>query len=98
MGIIEIARQHLNEFISLDNVWNDYLVQCDLMMTGLETARRYWPEQQAISDYLIYIYRDNIQGVTYWDQYAPNGPVQRVKTLNPQYEAQLRSKLTFYQT
>jgi tetratricopeptide (TPR) repeat protein len=93
-----IARKHLYEFISVDNVWNDYLVQCDLMITGLETARRYWPEQQSILDYLIYIYRDNIHGVAYWDQYAPNGPVQRVKTLSPEYEAQLRSKLTFWET
>lgn len=93
-----LSRQHLNEFITVDNVWNDYLLQSDLMMTALETARTYSPDQPSILDYLIYIYRDNIQGVLYVDPYGPNGPTQRVKTLNPQYEERLRSKLTYYVT
>ena len=93
-----LSRQHLNEFISLDNTWNDYLLQCDLMMTALETARTYYPEEPSILDYLIYIYRDNIQGIAYIDQYNPGGPARRIRTLNPEYEAKLRSKLTYYVT
>jgi len=91
-----LARGHLLEYISLDNVWVDYLVQCDLMITGLESAHNYWPEHQGILDYLIFICRDNIQGVAYSDQYAPNGPIQRVKTLSAEYESTLRSKLALY--
>lgn len=93
-----LSRQHLNEFITVDNVWNDYLLQCDLMMTALETARTYCPDEPSILDYLIYIYRDNIQGVLYVDPFSPNGLTQRVKTLSPQYEERLRSKLTYYVT
>jgi hypothetical protein len=93
-----LSKQHLNEFISVDDVWNDYLLQCDLMMSALEIARTYCPNEQSILDYLIYIHRDNIQGIAYVDQFAPNGPMQRVKMLNPQYEEKLRSKLTYYTT
>lgn len=92
----KLAREHLLEFISLDNVWQEYLQQCELMMTGLETAHSYAPTEETIVDYLIYIFRDNIHGVAYWDQYARNGPVQLVKVLAPQYEAHLKSKLDFY--
>ena len=91
-----IARAHLQEFISLDNTWQEYLSQCELMMTGLETARSYWPENEYIVDYLIFIHRDNIQGVKYSDLYAVNGPIPRVATLSPEYEATLRSRLEFY--
>ena len=92
----KIARAHLLEFIALDNTWQEYLSQCELMMTGLETARSYWPENEYIVDYLIFIHRDNIHGVKYSDPYAVNGPLPRVATLSPEYEATLRSRLDFY--
>jgi hypothetical protein len=91
------ARANLRETIALDNSWEEYLDQCELMLTGLESAHSYWPDNQVILDYLIFVCRDNIQGTFYPDKSGPDGQVrQRVKRLTPQYESELISKLNVY--
>lgn len=102
-GYYDAVRAHLleatsvEESSSIDKRWEEYLGQCEALLAGLERAHSYWPDNQVIIDYLIFLCRDNIEGVAYSERSTPDGPVQRrVKTITPQYETRLITKLNLY--
>ncbi|HEV7684876.1 MAG TPA: CFI-box-CTERM domain-containing protein [Pyrinomonadaceae bacterium] len=96
-GYFDSALAHLRDSDAIDKAWAEYLDRCEAMLAGLDSALSYWPDNPVILDYLIFICRDNIEGVAYLDKSGPNEPVRRVKYITPQYQSKLISKLNVYE-
>ncbi len=90
----ELARKHLNEFIALSNTWQEYLNQCTLMLAALEKAHEYDPNDKTTIENIIFICKDNIEGVKYNDPYDNN--FSKVVYLSDEYETIMRTKMDKY--
>ena len=91
LACFKLAKQHVVEFPDLDNNWNKYLERCHQIMALYELALAYAPANQTILENLVYLCKDNIEGLVF-DNPRAKGSV----SLQPKYEAQLRTKLLTY--
>lgn len=89
IAFYSIARKHVQEFIQVDNVWVDYLNQCSAMLVALDQANGFMPTNKTIIENIIYICKDNMEGISYTD-YQGNS---RLASLSPEYEAQLKQTM-----
>jgi tetratricopeptide (TPR) repeat protein len=89
-----MSRKHLLEFVTVPNIWPDYLDQCGQIINLYEAAHTYAPTDQNIIGNVIHLCKDNIEGVSYRDPYENNIP--KVWHLSDEYEARLRTLLRQY--
>jgi len=81
-----VARKHVLEFVQVGSVWSDYLQQCSAMLAALEQAHNFSPDDKTILENIIYVCKDNIEGISYRDFQN----LSQVASLSPEYEAQLK--------
>ena len=93
VSLYEMAREHMLEYVALPNTWDEYLDQVAQMLTTLETANTWLPSDIATLENIVYLCKDNIEGITYRDPY--NNNAKKGWYLSPQYEALLSGKLRF---
>lgn len=94
-----LARESLAEYVSLDDTWAEYLDQCDKTIDALEVAHKYCPTDKQVLENVIFICRDNVEGVAYHDQYDMDddgNPKAKVKRITKAYENMLRGKRDHY--
>lgn len=89
--IYGMARNHLVEFASTPNVWSDYVGQMGMMIDALETVHSWNPTDSTTLENIVHICKDNIEGLSYRDQFNGNSP--GLYSLSPEYEKHLRSRL-----
>lgn len=86
-----LARKHMLEFVSLPKTWTDYLAQIGQMLSTLETVSSWRPTDRTTLENIVHLCKDNIEGVTYRDQFDNN--LSKGWHLSPQYEELIRQKL-----
>lgn len=89
-----IARKHMLEFVALPNTWAEYLPRCKQIIGLMQSAHALAPNNQQIIENIIFVCKDNIEGVTFNDQFDNNMP--KGWHLSPAYEAEIRQILTTY--
>ena len=90
----QIARDNLIEFIELDNTWNNYLSQCGMILSALQVAHEYDPEDKKVIENVINLCKHNIEGYTYKDHRDNN--IRKTVRVSDKYEAQLRALMNAY--
>lgn len=88
-ALYALARQHLEEFASLDNTWVAYLGQVSQMLEALEQARTWDPLNRTTLDNIVHLCKDNIEGYSYRDFH--NMPAAH--GISESYEALLRQRM-----
>jgi tetratricopeptide (TPR) repeat protein len=88
------ARKHLHEYVALNNVWDEYLKQCTLILEALELAHYCDPRNKITIDFIIFICKDNIEGIKFQDPY--DNYTTKIYRLSDRYETQLRSHMVKY--
>lgn len=91
-AIYSISRNHMLEFVALDRTWPDYLNQVAQLLEGLDGALGWAPNDVTTLENVVHLCKDNIEGVTYRDQFNQNAPGSA--HLSPEYETLLKGKLT----
>lgn len=86
-----MAHRHMLEFISLPETWASYLVQVRQMIEALETIGKWDNRNKTTFENIVFLCKDNIEGVSYEDEYDNNTP--KVWHLSPEYEALIRQKM-----
>lgn len=89
--IYNMARGHMLDYVSLPNSWPDYVAQMAQMLDALETVHSWNPGDRLTLENIVHICKDNIEGVSYRDQFDNNAP--KAWTLTPQYEAMIKTKM-----
>lgn len=89
-----MCRNHMLEFISLNDTWVNYLSQCMSIIDAYETAYSYNPSSEAVLKNIIHVCEDNIKGVSYTDEFDNN--TSKAVFLSPEYEQTLRDKMALY--
>ncbi len=96
-----LAREHLIECVPNDaDLWVEYLEQCETILSVLEVAYEYDPENLQVMKNIINVCKDNIEGIEYLDntKLDPFGyPVSRLRDCGPEYEAILKEKMALYE-
>jgi len=95
----KLAKNQLKEYISLDNTWSEYLEHCSVVIQAVERAHEYAPNDKQILENIIFICKDNIEGVAYDDRYDTfeGIPTPKVARVSQEYEATLRKKIEIYE-
>jgi hypothetical protein len=89
--IYKMARDHMLEYVSLQNSWPIYVGQMGQMVDALATVNEWNPADRTTLENIVHLCKDNIEGVSYRDQFNNNAP--NAWTLSPEYEALLKLKL-----
>jgi len=89
--IYGMARNHMLEYVTLQNSWSDYLNQMSTILTALETIHSWNPDNKITLENIVHICKDNIEGVSYRDQFDYNTP--KSWSLSPEYEKLVKKKL-----
>jgi hypothetical protein len=86
-----MARNQLDEFVALNNMWVQYLGQVGQLIDALEQIKAWEPDNRLTLENIVHLCKDNIEGVSYRDPYDNNVP--KAWHLSPEYEALLRGRL-----
>jgi hypothetical protein len=89
--IYTMARNHMLEYVSLQNIWATYVAQMGAMVDALSTVHLWNPTDRTTLENIVHLCKDNIEGVSYRDQFENNLP--KAWTLSHEYEAQLRGRM-----
>lgn len=89
--IYTMSRNHLLEFVSLQDSWPNYVAQMGQMVEALTTVHGWNPNDRTTLENIIHICKDNIEGLSYRDPFNNNQP--ELYYLNPDYEALIKSRL-----
>ena len=89
LACYSMSRKHMLEYVALDNTWAEYLPRCSQVVSALEVAHAYLPDNSQIIDNIVHICKDNIEGVAYNDPYDNN--LRKTVHLSDGYEAELRA-------
>lgn len=87
-ALYRMARNHLEEFASLDQVWLSYLNQVAQMLDALEQALKWSPRNITTLENIVHLTKDNIEGYKYWDSIHQ---VSGLHGVSQEYEKTLRN-------
>lgn len=90
VAVYNIARNHLMQYVAVQNVWTQYVQQVAQLIDGLEANRQIAPSNRDTLDNIVHLCKDNIEGVSYRDPFDNNAP--KAWTLGPNYEQLLTDK------
>lgn len=90
VALYQLSREHMIQFVSLDNSWPDYILQVSQMIDGLETAKSWMPDDETTLNNIVHLCKDNIEGYSYRDEFN-NEP--RLCSITPDYEMFLRTSM-----
>jgi len=90
-ALFGMARKHMIEYVALANTWVEYLDQVGQLLNALETAYSWNTSDKQTLENIIFLCKDNIEGVTFRDPY--NNNFSKALILNAEYEASMRARL-----
>lgn len=85
------ADKHLKEFVSLPNIYEDYVTQMLQLISALEEVAEWNPNNKVVLENIMHYCTVLIEGVQYKDQYDNNTP--KAWNLTPEYETLMRNKI-----
>lgn len=91
VAVYGLARNHMVEFVSLDNSWPSYLGQVSQLIDGLEEVRKWAPENINTLSNLVHFCKDNIEGFSFRNPYNNNTPA--VHGITADYEKFLSERM-----
>jgi hypothetical protein len=91
VAIYGLARDQLEEYVALNDTWNQYTNQIAQLIDALTEVKKWSPFHRTTLENIVHLCKDNIEGVSYRDPYDNNAP--KAWHLSPQYEAFLKSEL-----
>jgi len=91
VALYQVARAHMIEYVALSNSWSDYLGQVSLMFDALDGVAEWSPNHLITQENIVFLCKDNIEGVSYRDPYNNNAP--GLMSLSPQYESVLKARM-----
>lgn len=91
VALYGIARDHMVEYVSLDNTWSSYLNQVSQLIDALEEARKWDTSNRTTLENIVHLCKDNIEGYSYRDRF--NNNMASAHSITPQYESFLRERL-----
>lgn len=91
VALYGIARDHMVEYVSLDNTWSSYLNQVAQLIDALEEARKWEPTDRNTLENIVHFCKDNIEGYSYRNAF--NNNMAAAHSITPQYEQFLRERL-----
>lgn len=91
VALYRVARDHLIEYVSLDNTWPSYLNQVSQLMEALEGARNWAPNDRTTLENIVHLCKDNIEGYSYRDRF--NNNIAAAHSITPEYEQLLSERL-----
>ena len=86
-----MGRKHMLEYISLPKIWSEYVQQVRQMVDALSLVSTWVPTHQMTLKNIIWLCKDNIEGVSYIDKF--NNHLPKVKQLSYEEETPLRGIL-----
>lgn len=86
-----LGRNHLVEYVALNDTWASYLGQVSLMLDMLEKVRSWDPRSRTTLENIIHLCKDNIEGFSYRDPYNNNLP--GLHGITPAYEQLLKGRM-----
>lgn len=89
--IYGMARKHMLEFVALPQTWIDYINQVGLLLHALDEISIWNPSDRTTLENIVHLCKDNIEGVTYRDQFDNNTP--KGWQLSPEYETLMRDRM-----
>jgi DNA-directed RNA polymerase subunit RPC12/RpoP len=89
-----IARKHVKQFVSVRNVWPDYVKHCGFLISALEVGHLYDPDNKTTIENIIHISADNIKGFSF--DPGMFGLMTQKVFVTEKYEALLRAKIDKY--
>lgn len=89
VALYGMSRRHLDEFVALDHIWNDYLVQVSQLLDSLDSVRNWDPTNRVTLENIVHLCKDNIEGITYRNFDDTPGSWH----LSPEYETLMKSRL-----
>lgn len=84
---IQQSRQHLIQFISLIESWNDFIFQCRQIVATLEVAHKYDPSNKQIIESIIQLCKTNI---------GPHSLEGKLTYSTSGYDAELKALMSKY--
>lgn len=91
VALYGLSRDHLAEYVSLDNTWPSYLAQVAQLIDALEGVRQWSPNDRTTLDNIVHLCKDNIEGYSYRDRFNNNAPAAH--GITPSYEQFLRERM-----
>lgn len=91
VALYRIARDHMIEYVSLDNTWPQYLNQVSQLLDVLDDASKWSPYHRITLDNIVHLCKDNIEGYSFRDRYNNNWPCAH--SITPEYENVLRGMM-----
>jgi len=85
-ALYRMARDHMEEYAALDQIWSSYLNQVAQMLDALVQARNWAPHNRIVLENIVHLTKDNIEGYKYWDSIHN---VSGLHSVSPQYEETL---------
>ncbi|EMK5745689.1 tetratricopeptide repeat protein [Proteus mirabilis] len=89
-----ICKNHVIEFVALQDTWTNYIQQAQQMISMYELAHAYDPENKVILENIITLCEGCIEGIAYTDPYDDN--MSKSVFLSPEYEKKVREKMVQY--
>lgn len=85
-----LSREHMDEFISIDESWEEYLERCSGILSSFDIAVAYEPTDRTAIENIIHICKDNIEGVSFYDDIDEEN---KVRHLSQEYENMLTKRM-----
>lgn len=89
------ARNHFDEFKSVDDSWGDYLLRCELLIKSLEMGHNFDPSNLQLIKNIVYVCRDNLEGAI-GEHRDGARTIQYEQEVSEKYEEELREKRKKY--
>jgi len=89
-----LSRDHMLQFIALQNTWGDYIARCRQIISLYEAAHLCSQDNRQIIENIIHLCKDNIEGVRYKDPFENN--ISRSAFISGPYEKEIRDILISY--
>ncbi len=91
VALYGLARDHMVEYVSLDNIWAGYLNHVSQLIDALEEVRKWSPYDRNTLDNIVHFCKDNIEGYSYRDKFNQNMPA--AQGISGTYEQFLRERM-----
>lgn len=90
--IYGMADRNMQQFVSLPNIYNDYVTQMMQLINALDEVAMWAPNNKVILENIIHFCKVLIEGIQYRDEFDNNVP--KAWNLTPEYEKLMRDKIS----
>jgi len=96
VGYLQLAQNHLNEFIEQKTSWEEYLTRCREILSVHEAAHTFNPTEPKYIMNVIAVCWDNMSGRSFYDRFdrtSSGSPISKAWFLAPAYHQAMQQKM-----